>query len=284
MTVLAQSSQPGGDGYAIVLNVMQGAVQDIGQNRNPAFFNLHVKESPDTILPILLGAQIDYNNGVMIVNASETVDATPASFVVTKRLRLANLTHGYGVNLSYAKVTAIDGISFTVRLTEKQRSLAIAISGTSGGDENAVFLEGEKGAVSDIGRNPCLDFFGIQVVETADTTEPEIKYAKLNFSTGLLEIVISETVDATPSSLIVSEKFSLLNTSEGILNVSLLGSTVKQADETSIFLKLTEQQRVDTMVFSGVRGGDDNALTLTALSGAFQDIAKNKNFCNTTSP
>ena len=29
MTVLAQSSQPGGDGYAIVLNVMQGAVQDI---------------------------------------------------------------------------------------------------------------------------------------------------------------------------------------------------------------------------------------------------------------
>ena len=142
-------------------------------------------------------------------------------------------------------------------------------------------MEGEKGAVSDIGRNPCLDFFGVEVVETADTTKPEVKYAKLNFSTGLLEIVISETVDATPSSLVVTEKYSLLNTSEGILNVSLLGSTVKQADGTSVFVKLTEQQRVDTMFFSGAKSGDGNALTLTALSGAFQDIATNKNFLAT---
>ena len=86
-------------------------------------------------------------------------------------------------------------INFTI--PELARVKAIAISSTPGGDDAAVVLDIDAGAVKDIAQNLNLLTNNITVIETADTIPPNVVNATLNYSTGVLIIETDETIDVT---------------------------------------------------------------------------------------
>ena len=118
-------------------------------NDNLAFDTKTVVESRDNILPTMISAAIDYSTGVLVIFASETIDADasnhPATsgnpIVLVEKLRISQVT-GSDVNapaaldvvLTGAGVAVKEALSLTVTLTEQQRVDAIAISATPGGD------------------------------------------------------------------------------------------------------------------------------------------------------
>ena len=262
------------------MNVLSGAVSDIGENRNINATILTIVEHPDIITPRILSAEVDYNVGVLIIRASETIDSTPKSLVNVSLIHIANDSSNTGggdyVVLEGTTVTAYDDVVFTILLTEKQRAYAISHSGTQGGDKVAITIEVLPGAVKDIGTNPCGSFYNIPVSETADTTRPLILRSVLNLSTGLLEIIVNETIDTTPKDLVNPSKVVLYNSSNGA-NVRLANAVIKPQDEVSVFITLTEKQRVEAIALSSTNGGDTTALTLSVEAGAMQDIGTNKN-------
>ena len=76
------------------LDVYSGAVQDVATNLNLNNFGITVTETADTTNPFFISGVIDYNNGILVINASETIDTTPRSYVnladfyLTKNTRL----------------------------------------------------------------------------------------------------------------------------------------------------------------------------------------------------
>ena len=61
------------------------------------------------------------------------------------------------ISLVGATIHEVDGNTCTITLTELQRSLAIAISGTSGGDGGAAILDVYADGVRDHGENTNLN-------------------------------------------------------------------------------------------------------------------------------
>ena len=86
---IAMSNTPGGDSTAVVVDFSAGAVRDVGTNQNAIQLDVPMTETADTILPIVLSGAIDYGTGILLVNASETIDVTEASLVDLQRLFLA---------------------------------------------------------------------------------------------------------------------------------------------------------------------------------------------------
>ena len=91
-----------------------------------------------------------------------------------------------------------------------------------------------------------------------------------------MEIIVNETIDTTPKDLVNPSKVVLYNSSNGA-NVRLANAVIKQQDEVSVFITLTEKQRVEAIALSSTNGGDTTALTLSVEAGAMQDIGTNKN-------
>ena len=136
--------------------------------------------------------------------------------------------------------------------------------------------------MQDIGLNLNEDNLGIELQEIADTTRPIIESATLNYTDGMLEIVASETLDATPTSLVVLENIVLANETgdiDGGLYVTsavvLSSATVIAVDGTTITLKLYEEQRARAISLSGVTGGDGSPALLDVYDGGVVDLAGN---------
>ena len=98
--------------------------------------------------------------------------------------------------LSGASVEQTDGETITIVLTEEQRSSAVRISSTLGGD-GANQLSVRRGALRDMSNNSVVEILNVIIAETADTTKPTIEAASIQFSTGLLILNISEIIDCT---------------------------------------------------------------------------------------
>ena len=97
----------------------------------------------------------------------------------------------------------------------------------------------------------------------------------MDYDSGILIILFSETIDSTPKSLVDVTLVRLHNQS-GVydLAVHLNGSLVTASDQVEVTIKLTEQQRVAGIAISGTPG-DGNAIILDADQNAFIDIAQN---------
>ena len=178
-------------------------------------YNLTVNETADIIGPVMSGAQLNLSDGVLSIFAFETMDATPSDFVNVSLMYLNNRTgHDY-LNLVGATVTAFDDIVVHFTLTERQRSSAVLISGTPGGDGDPAVLHVLPGGVRDVAGNPSLDhgredvseltvvgldwiYPALRVQEIEDTVPPLLVSVRVDYSTGAVRFVHSETPKIRP--------------------------------------------------------------------------------------
>jgi len=138
-----------------------------------------------------------------------------------------------------------------------------------------VLIDLDSGAIKDVANNFNNAQTGIAVGEAPDTIPPIVLSSTLDYTTGILTITSSETVDVTPSSLVYLESMFISDLT-GDHAVSLVGATVTSvSDDPTITLQLTEAQRVLAIKISGVPGGDTDAVVLDAEPGSLTDITGN---------
>ena len=223
----------------------------------------------DTTKPTVTSATLDYNTGALVVTFSETIDA---SATVASGFHLNDATGADDVTLSAAPAD-VDATTLTFTLTEAQRVAAIAISNTAGGDAiDAVVLDVDALAVTDMATNTNLVDDANVVTETADTTKPTVTSATLDYNTGALVVTFSETIDASAT---VASGFHINNVSE--TNSVNLTVAPTDTDATTLSFTLTEAQRVAAIAISGTAGGDAGAVVLDVDALAVTDMATNTN-------
>ena len=141
--LITLSGTQGGDNTPILMDVYSGAVQDIATNVNLDNFGVFVEEIADTTRPLFVSGEIDYNDGMLRINASETIDTTPRHFVNLSKFFLTRKhptgksegDHVDGGNVQLLASTVISNDTVTllsIRLSEPERVAAISYSGTPG--------------------------------------------------------------------------------------------------------------------------------------------------------
>ena len=65
-------------------------MQDLASNENYGN-TITVTETPDNIIPNILSANVDYDTGIIVITADETLDSTPSNKVDPAKIRLANV-------------------------------------------------------------------------------------------------------------------------------------------------------------------------------------------------
>tara|TARA_B100000795_G_C22435201_1_gene299717 strand:- start:34 stop:453 length:420 start_codon:yes stop_codon:yes gene_type:complete len=121
------------------------AITDLSLNTNDAQHSVPVTEIPDTTPPAISAtATLDYSTGILSVAFDETVAAskgTGVGGVDVSKIYLSNEAGDLNFNILGAYIPPVDLLSFDVTLSESVRALAIALSGTAGGDGTALNLE-----------------------------------------------------------------------------------------------------------------------------------------------
>ena len=164
--------------------------------------------------------------GTTTINAADISTATNTAFDTASALDIGGVpvaqttitavaqsphleTGSTTVSLSGCTVIAADGTDITLVLTEAQRAAAIAISGIHGGDGGSVFFDVLNGGLRDIAQNTMLNDFMSPVNETRDTKRPIVQSAAIDYSTGVLEITVDETIDCTPNTNVDPSKIQI---------------------------------------------------------------------------
>ena len=187
------SGVPGGDTGNIILDVLAGTVFDLAGNPNVLFFHVVIVEHEDDVPPIILSSSLNLSTGYLIIKGSETLDVTPTalepippldasqialvnSFFTLPMMELEKTTPGSSndlINLQGAEYIYCndypwncDGVDVTIVLTEYQRSRAIAMSNTPGGDGTGMTLSLLENAIRDIALNFQNTTHNVTVNET----------------------------------------------------------------------------------------------------------------------
>ncbi len=158
---LAISGTSGGDGTALVLDMNAGALVDISQNENVDNANIQITETPDTTKPFVVSGMLDLHHGLLVITASETLldrHTEQLAPQLLSKLTLVNHTSATGadtISLAGAQVQQQEqrSMKITIVLTEQQRLTARALSGTPGGDNSALSLKIDVGAMKDMAEN-----------------------------------------------------------------------------------------------------------------------------------
>ena len=256
------SGTHGGDGVSAVLDALSGAVVDMAGNPSEANMNFLLTETGDSSLPTITSAEIFLSTGVLQVTASETIDVTPVDLVNQAGLIIDNFATPSGNNLGLSRwirlsgaivpTGKLDSLVFTIQMTEAQRVHAVALSATPGGDGLSTVFDVDANAVRDMAGNFVLEDLSNPMTEHADSILPLIDSASINYSTGIVIIRASETIDSTPITKINVEDIYMVNQSVSYPSmVALTGAGVVSADAIFTTLTLTEAQRVTAIAMSG---------------------------------
>jgi hypothetical protein len=308
---IALSKYPGGDGVSVVLDSQLGSFKDVAQNDIPTQLGFAVEEFQDLRQPLPIRAQLHLSIGVLTLASDEIMDLTPLyggnvnltaialindSVTSSGQAALAQYydlvapdpyeTYGFivlvnGSNISTNPANA-DGYEFNITLSELQRSRAIALSGTPGGDSLALNLRVDIGSFFDIARNPshALVTAGALLVvdEIADTINPRPIAAEIHYGLFYIKITFDEYIDTTPNTLVNLNKMFVSSTTGGH-EVSLAGLDVRESDGYVVTLTLIESVRIAAMGYSAGPAGDGlgTASVLDVNPNAVQDIGQNPN-------
>ena len=181
---------------------MAGAIRDIGTNLLPVDNTLiTLTEIADTGKPVITEVTLNYSTGVM-TTANETIDGNPPNLLNLSKIFLSDSSGAREIELTGAEFESQESTTVTITLTELQRVAAIPISGSQGGDAGAIVADFDSEAFQDMGTNKLDEILGVSVVETRDSIIPVVFNATINYSTGILFISSSETIDMTPASMI----------------------------------------------------------------------------------
>lgn len=278
------SGTQGGDLHSVLLDVYSGAVQDVATNLNLNNFGITVTETADTTNPFFISGVIDYNNGILVINASETIDTTPRSYVnladfyLTKK-HPTTKTSGDHVNNGHVQLTGSAVLSddtvlgISIQLSEAERVAAISYSATPGGEDvaNPTELDVEVGGFRDVATNLNVELIGLQLSEIADITKPLGDSAIIRLTDGVILLTLSETIRTSTVLFNLIDINNITQTEE----IALPGATVTGSDLPTISIQLTESMRARAVEISGTPGGDNHASILNISSGAMKDMAGN---------
>jgi hypothetical protein len=236
VAAIAHSSTPGGDGHAMVMDVITQATVDLAGNIMDQQMDVTIIEIADTLRPVVKSANLNFSNGVLRITASETLDATPASQINLTRIVLQNFggNEALDIRLDWtlpnherwvddrldfhaagaATVMTIDGVTVEITLSEPQRSAAVQISATKGGDATMAKFVVDANAKRDIGTNFMVVGGGEGMVLTE---EPDVVVILVlesvvityNDPGAMILVTASETIDATLASLVNLMRFRL---------------------------------------------------------------------------
>ena len=117
-------------------------------------------------------ASINYGTGVLIITASETIDTTPGSRVDVNRLFISDAQNANNISLNGQTATEDDEVTVTITFNEVVRIASLLVSGTSGGNGDAAFLDVEPLTFIDIGQNNNQLTQSLQLIETPDIIQP----------------------------------------------------------------------------------------------------------------
>ena len=231
-------------------------VSSSGDDVNEYSINL---PPPDIANPTFTSSALNEGTGVLTITFNETIDATPSTLVDLTKLFISNTGNTDEITLSGAVVTATDGTTITITLTESQRQQVIALTTPQ--------LDITAAAVQDIAVNQIAASVDNTISLTTDTINPTFTSSTLNEGTGVLTITFNETIDATPSTLVDLTKLFISNTGNTD-EITLSGAVVTATDGTTITITLTESQRQQVIALTTPQ------LDITA--GAVRDISANQ--------
>ena len=237
-------------GSQLTLAASVGGVFDLMRNPNLENLTLGLPTIPDTQPPVVLLVDLNYGTGMLTITTDESlfIGVTSSEGLFQFRLRLSNqivnVTDGFDqLNNTNDEVIELDNavfigkvggfvssVQFVIYLGELDRTKALRMSGTNGGDNTPLFMSIEAEAFQDmVGNNNTAQVLVVQ--ESPDTVLPILISAALNYSTGRLRIVSNEILDLT------SLRFGSLGP-ENFFNTSNLLITDIQGDTDSTTAKL----------------------------------------------
>ena len=266
------SATGGGDGFATRLDILENFVVDFSGNPTPAQLDILLTEIPDTISPFVVSAQLDLNDGTLLMYASETLDfQSPAAFIDLTKMFLQNTLSSL-VPLDGANFIFLDTDVVTITLTESQRADAVTKSNTPGGDGTPLKLDVYGSAFLDIGANPNKQSGNLSIIEIADTTFPTIISVTIDFGYGTLLILASES---TNKNYEVNASALIISNNTGVRDVPFTGAYVIPSSPTTLKFKITEEQRLAATFLSGTKSGDGIPGTFMNDAGGFYDLSQN---------
>ena len=210
------------DGTPIKCVVGAGAFRDVSNNEMVQSSTITVTEVTDQKLPSILGASLNFSNGILIIEASETLDldfSTPPSDPTTKyNLALVTLVNrsgdvpgvaftgdhrnatNYAVDLTGSQIFHVDGVTATMKLPETKRVNVLRMSGVVGGDGSTAVMDVRPGgAFKDIAGNVVQQGYGFKLVEFPDVILPIVQSATIALGDGTLSLTFDEMVDGQVS-------------------------------------------------------------------------------------
>ena len=291
VSAISLSDTPGGDGTPFLFNAFPGGIVDPALNPNVGAFGLTMTSLADQTIPVLINGTLDFNERVLSVEMSETIDAQEFTSILRNRggivdgsqpvnlskIFLYDTDSGTYASLAGATVRNSTFPTFVVELTESQISDAVFRSGLNGGDGTAQLIVLNAGAMHDMSLNDNA-FQNKTLVEVPDTIPPSILTASIDFRSSILSILVDEPVRL---STLVSTSFFLrdvagdayiqiqLNQSAGVADFS-----VNPANQRNLVVTLAETTRVAALSLSGQpRVGDGSTLFLDILAGGLTDLS-----------
>ena len=166
------------------------------------------------------------------------------SGIDVSKLFLSNSSGANNIQLSAADLqTSTDDTIISIKISEQSRALAIAISGTPGGDTKAAFLDVSAIFMHDIGLVDNRIQNGILLLESPDVTPPSFISGSISYDDSIngggrkIVLTMSETIDLTPLSLVNTSCFVLSEDGSNTPIVVLHGATALGSDGTSLTYK-----------------------------------------------
>ena len=185
------------------------------------------------------------------------------------------------ITVSSAVPVSQDYNVLNITLTKTLLSQAILISGTPGGDGSASYLRIQPLGVRDVALNYITTELSVLLTEIPDTVPPILIRAEIKYSEGILLIVLDEYVGYNvsagndPTYAMVNLPLLSLTDVSGARHIPLTGAYIQPQVNTSLYITLTEAQRVDAIEYSGTTGGDGSSVFLDVLQGGLTDLAGN---------
>ena len=205
---LRMSGTVGGDTRPLFFSVEPNAFSDMVGNNNTAQV-LIIDESPDTVLPILISAALDYSTGRLTIVSNEILDLTSLrfgsllssfnveNFFNTSTLLLTDVQGDLNtivarLQSATASYVHTDGYVVSIDILESHRAKGVAASNAIDGE--GVYLSCRSGFVRDYAGNLNANDPSIAVVESIDVVSPTVIGASLNLGTGIFTLQASETM------------------------------------------------------------------------------------------
>ena len=179
------------------INEAQGTTVTQNSGATTGYLTTTVNEAAASSVTVTaaIGQTFDTATNLIIGGTTVVASGTLTSAVpVTTATASINLVGAgiTGTNLAFAPVI--------ITLTEAQRAAGVIRTDSYLNDGTLFQLDLSINGIFDVATNPNAEILGTSISEDADTARPFALSAELDYTTGILIITTSETIDSTPGS------------------------------------------------------------------------------------